>query len=87
MCGGTIGETLAHVELFAHSSRFIIHAKCLLACMHALQLDVKNIMASAESFDEALGMSGKALLDAGLASALSDVAALASMSKAASGTE
>lgn len=55
--------------------------------MHALQLDVKDIMASVENFDEALGMSGRALLEAGLASALSDVTALASMSKAAAGNE
>jgi len=44
-------------------------------------------MASAQSFEDAMGYSGKELLSAGLASALKDVAALASLSRAASGTE
>lgn len=48
------------------------------------QVDTAAVMASAAAFEEALGMAGRELLAAGLASSLKDVQALASMSRATS---
>ncbi|KAF5829216.1 hypothetical protein DUNSADRAFT_16393 [Dunaliella salina] len=51
------------------------------------KVDTKEIMSSTSNFEEALGMAGKELLRAGLASSLKDVQALASLSKATTGNE
>jgi len=51
------------------------------------KVDTKDVMSNTSSFEQALGMAGKELLSAGLASSLKDVQALASLSKATSGNE
>lgn len=55
-------------------------------CTHT-QINAKDVMSSQAAFEESLGFAGKELLSAGLTSALKDVGALASMSRAAVGME
>ena len=59
-------------------------ADCTSTCV---QVDTKGIMGSKEAFEESLGMSGRELLQAGIASAIAVVRALACMTRAASGQE